>query len=166
MAQGERSRRDHLSRVDRMGVGPRIVIQREDDRDMRAIRELTQIPNLGAAPELEKIHAAVWRRYNVRSGGLWLCRFIDGTPQREQTWLPRQRMEGCSRGHLRELRWDDGADQGRPLHRGPDQGRQPEGVRGDRGQRLLVTERRVEGRMGAAALPRPFSVGGGYPCNP
>ena len=31
-----------LDRVDRMGVGPRIVIQREDDRDMRAIREVSR----------------------------------------------------------------------------------------------------------------------------
>lgn len=68
-----------MDRVTRMGVGPRIVIQREDDRDMRAIREVTDIPNLGAAPALEAIHGVVWARYNVRSGGLWLCRYVDGT---------------------------------------------------------------------------------------
>jgi hypothetical protein len=66
-------------RIDKMGVGPRLVVQRQNDMDMRAIRELSQTPNLGAAPELEKIHGAVWQRYNVRSGGLYLCRYIDGT---------------------------------------------------------------------------------------
>jgi hypothetical protein len=68
-----------LDRVDRMGVGPKVIVQREKDRAMRGIRELSSLPDLGANPEIEKIHAAVWKRYSVRSGGLWLCRYIDGT---------------------------------------------------------------------------------------
>ena len=77
--RGEAETMDRIAdRVDKMGVGPRLVVQRED-RDMRGIRELSSVPDLDAAPELEEIHAAVWRKYNVRSGGLWLCRYIDGT---------------------------------------------------------------------------------------
>lgn len=68
-----------LSRVDRLGVGPKIVVQREGDRAMRAIRELSALPDLGASPKIEAIHAAVWGEFEVRSGGLWLCRFVDGT---------------------------------------------------------------------------------------
>jgi hypothetical protein len=66
-------------RVSQMGVGPRLIVQRDSDREMLSIRELTRIPDLGAAPALEEIHAAVWQAFNVRSGGLWLCRYIDGT---------------------------------------------------------------------------------------
>lgn len=67
-----------VARVQKMGVGPKILVQRED-RDVLSVRELTQLPDLGAAPAVEEIHAAVWRNFDVRSGGLWLCRFIDGT---------------------------------------------------------------------------------------
>jgi hypothetical protein len=62
-----------------MGVGPRLVIQREKDMEGMGIREVSRTPNLGAAPKIEEIHAAVWQRFDVRSGGLWLCRYIDGT---------------------------------------------------------------------------------------
>jgi hypothetical protein len=67
-------------RVSRMGVGPKLIIQRKSNRDQLSIREVEAIvPNLNAAPELEKIHGAVWSNFDVRSGGLYLCRFIDGT---------------------------------------------------------------------------------------
>jgi hypothetical protein len=67
-------------RVSRMGVGPKLVTQRKSDKEQLSIREIQAVvPNLGAAPELEKIHAAVWQEFDVRSGGLYLCRFIDGT---------------------------------------------------------------------------------------
>jgi hypothetical protein len=67
-------------RVSRMGVGPKLITQRKSDREQLSIREVEAVvPNLNAAPELEKIHAAVWNEFDVRSGGLYLCRFIDGT---------------------------------------------------------------------------------------
>ena len=72
-----------ISRVDqrtsRMGLGPKLIVQRRSDRSQLSIREVEAIPDLGAAPELEKIHAAVWAEFDVRSGGLYLCRYIDGT---------------------------------------------------------------------------------------
>jgi len=62
-----------------MGLGPKLIVQRRSDRSQLSIREVEAIPDLGAAPELEKIHAAVWAEFDVRSGGLYLCRYIDGT---------------------------------------------------------------------------------------
>ena len=46
---------------------------------MLSIREIAAVPDLGAAPAIEEIHGAVWEAFPVRSGGLWYCRFIDGT---------------------------------------------------------------------------------------
>jgi len=81
-----RKRSDIVERVEgrmkRMGVGPKLIVQRFSDREQLGIREIEAapaIPDLGAAPEIEKIHAAVWAEFDVRSGGLWLCRYIDGT---------------------------------------------------------------------------------------
>jgi hypothetical protein len=79
-----RQKGDILDRVDRrvsrMGVGPKLIVQRKSDREQLSIREVEAIvADLGAAPELEKIHGAVWSNFDVRSGGLYLCRFIDGT---------------------------------------------------------------------------------------
>jgi len=68
-----------LERVDRAGVGPKIIVQRENDREMLSIREVTLVPDLGANETIEEVHAAVFDEFDVRSGGLWLCRFIDGT---------------------------------------------------------------------------------------
>ena len=65
--------------MSKMGVGPKLVVQRQRDRDMLSIREITNEPDLGAAPAIEEIHHYVWEGHPVRSGGLWLCRFIDGT---------------------------------------------------------------------------------------
>jgi len=66
-------------RTGAMGLGPKLIVQRKSNRDQLSIREIAAIVDLGAAPELEKIHAAVWSEFDVRSGGLYLCRFIDGT---------------------------------------------------------------------------------------
>jgi len=69
-------------RMARLGIGPKLIIQRQSDMEQLSIREVEAapaIPDLGAAPEIEKIHAAVWAEFDVRSGGLWLCRYIDGT---------------------------------------------------------------------------------------
>jgi hypothetical protein len=81
-----RAKKDLIGQVERrtsrMGVGPKLIVQRQSDMEQLSIREVElapSIPDLGAAPEIEKIHAAVWAEFDVRSGGLWLCRFIDGT---------------------------------------------------------------------------------------
>lgn len=65
--------------VDKMGVGPKLMVRRKVDLEVLSIREVTKTPELGAAPEIEAIHGAVWAKFDVRSGGLWLCRYIDGT---------------------------------------------------------------------------------------
>jgi hypothetical protein len=81
-----RSEPDAVQRIDaltsRLGVGPKLIVQRESDMEQLSIREVTSkpsFPDLGAAPEIEAIHAEVWAEFDVRSGGLWFCRFIDGT---------------------------------------------------------------------------------------
>jgi len=69
-------------RVSRMGVGPRLITQRDGDRKQLSIREIEAVvPDLGAHPDVEKIHAAVWKAFDVRSGGIYLCRRIDGSSQ-------------------------------------------------------------------------------------
>jgi hypothetical protein len=79
---------DILDRIDRrtsrMGIGPKLIVQRDSDRKQLSIREVDvgpAIPDLGAHPDVEKVHAAVWNKFDVRTGGLYLCRFIDGTNQ-------------------------------------------------------------------------------------
>jgi len=81
-----RSKAETVDRVNRrtgrMGVGPKLIVQRQSDLEQLSIREVDAapaIPELGAAPALEAIHAAVWSKFDVRSGGVFLCRFIDGT---------------------------------------------------------------------------------------
>jgi len=81
-----RSRGETMDRIDRrcssMGVGPKLIVQRDTDRKQLSIREVIAqpaVPDLGAHPDVEKIHAAVWREFDVRSGGIYLCRNIDGT---------------------------------------------------------------------------------------
>lgn len=71
-----------LARVDRLGVGPKLIVQRERDFEQLSIREVDRapaIPDLGAHPTIERLHADAWDQFPVRSGGLWLCRYIDGT---------------------------------------------------------------------------------------
>lgn len=68
-----------IDRLEKMGVGPKLIVQRERDHEGLAIREVTTSPDLGAAPAIEAIHGAVWAKFTCRSGGLWLCRYIDGT---------------------------------------------------------------------------------------
>jgi hypothetical protein len=78
-----RTEKDLLSRVKNIvvkaGVGPKLIIQRENDREMLSVREVAVKPDLGANPAIEAIHWEVWPKFPVRSGGLWLCRYIDGT---------------------------------------------------------------------------------------
>jgi hypothetical protein len=82
-----RKERDAVERLDdrmaRMGVGPKLIVQRENDREMLSIREVSlapKIPELGANPHIEKSHGLTYGKFHdLRSGGVWLCRFIDGT---------------------------------------------------------------------------------------
>lgn len=70
-----------LGQMDRAGVGPKIIVQREKDRESLSIREVSITPDLGADPVIEEWHALVFEEFEVRSGGLWLCRRIDGSSQ-------------------------------------------------------------------------------------
>ena len=70
-------------RMARMGVGPKLIVQRESDMAQLSIREVSAeplIPDLGINPHIEKSHALTYAEFNdLRSGGGFLCRFIDGT---------------------------------------------------------------------------------------
>lgn len=74
-------RLDH--RMARMGVGPKLIVQRERDRDQLSIREVSaepRIPDLGCHPTIEKSHALTYAEFpDLRSGGVFLCRFVDGS---------------------------------------------------------------------------------------
>jgi hypothetical protein len=71
------------TRMARMGVGPKLIVQREKDKAQLSIREVSAgplIPDLGANPHIEKSHALTYARFDdLRSGGVWLCRNVDGT---------------------------------------------------------------------------------------
>lgn len=71
-------------RVDEMGVGPKLIIQRRSDGEQLSIREVAlppKIPDLGAAPLLELLSWEVVQEFGpiLRDGGLYVCRFVDGT---------------------------------------------------------------------------------------
>ena len=71
------------NRMERMGVGPKLIVQRERDKAQLSIREVSSapaIPDLGANPHIEKSHALTYAEFDdLRSGGVWVCRYIDGT---------------------------------------------------------------------------------------
>lgn len=71
------------TRMDRMGVGPKLIVQRQRDMAQFSIREVSAapaIPDLGCNPHIEKSHALTYARFDdLRSGGVWLCRNVDGT---------------------------------------------------------------------------------------
>lgn len=83
-------------RLQRIPFAEVIIVQREaGDRDQLSIRKLHPDPplaDLNANPLLEAAHAAVWTEFkgDVRSGGAWLCRYIDGTHtvSRHGFWKP------------------------------------------------------------------------------
>jgi len=70
-------------RMGRMGVGPKLIVQRENDQEQLSIREVSaepKIPDLGCSPHIEKSHGLTYAEFDdLRSGGVFLCRFIDGT---------------------------------------------------------------------------------------
>jgi len=64
--------------------GTKLIVQRQADTQQLSIRAIEPEPpiaDLGCHPEVERIHASVWNQFrgNVRSGGIYVCRFIDGT---------------------------------------------------------------------------------------
>jgi hypothetical protein len=71
------------TRMERMGVGPKLIVQRAKDEAQLSIREVSAeplIPDLGCNPHIEKSHALTYTRFDdLRSGGVWLCRNVDGT---------------------------------------------------------------------------------------
>lgn len=74
-----------IERMDTMGVGPKLIVQRESDGDQLSIREVAvgpKIPELFANPHIEKAHALIYDEFGpelLRSAGIWLCRYVDGT---------------------------------------------------------------------------------------
>ena len=94
-----------------MGCGPKLICQREHDREQLSIRELeaeVPHPDLGCAPELERIHFAVWDEFNdVRSGGRFLCRFIDGTSTVSKHGYLTDEWRGAAEDIFREGDMDD-----------------------------------------------------------
>jgi hypothetical protein len=67
--------------VTKLGVGPKLIIQRKPDGEQLSIREVTRTPDLGAHPKIEEGHGMVWSKFDVRSGGLYVCRRIEGSSQ-------------------------------------------------------------------------------------
>ncbi len=74
-----------LERTDRVGVGPKLIVQRRSDMEQLSIRELEiepDYPDLGCNPYTEEVHYALREEFGkgaLRSGGRYLCRFVDGT---------------------------------------------------------------------------------------
>lgn len=74
-------------RTARPDVGPKIIIQRKSgDQDELSIREVMDVPmivDLHAHPMIEKSHTLTYNKFKgqLRSGGIWLCRKIDGSSQ-------------------------------------------------------------------------------------
>lgn len=73
------------ARVDEMGVGPKLIIQRRGDGEQLSIREVEvepPRPDLGCNPLTEDVHYALREEFGddaLRSGGRYLCRFVDGS---------------------------------------------------------------------------------------
>jgi len=74
-----------MARADAMGVGPKLIVQRESDERQLSIREVAaapEIPELYADPAIEEAHAHIYDEFGaniLRSAGVWLCRYVDGT---------------------------------------------------------------------------------------
>lgn len=67
-----------------MPVGEKLIVQRESDDEQLSIRKVTRlvVPDLHAAPELELLVAETYEEFGdplLRDGGLWYCRYVDGT---------------------------------------------------------------------------------------
>lgn len=72
-------------RTARQGVGPKLIIQRRtpnlDELSIREVDDHPTIPDLNAHPGIEKSHALTYEKFRgkLRSGGIWYCRYVDGT---------------------------------------------------------------------------------------
>lgn len=67
-----------------MEVGEKLIVQRESDGEQLSIRILESlfIPDLGASPMIELLSAELVAEFGMdllRDGGLYVCRFVDGT---------------------------------------------------------------------------------------
>jgi hypothetical protein len=83
-----RRERDGVARVleivDRSEVGHKLVVQRESDREQLSVRQVETlfVPDLGAHPMIELLSAELVEEFSMnvlRDGGLYVCRYIDGT---------------------------------------------------------------------------------------
>jgi hypothetical protein len=86
----------------RSGVGPKIIIQRKSgDQDELSIREVMDrpsIPDLNAHPGIEKSHGLTYAKFKgqLRSGGVWYCRRIDGSSQVSKHGYRGQGWQGAA----------------------------------------------------------------------
>jgi len=86
-----------------MGVGPKLIIQRERDREQLSIREVLAelvVPDLGANPILELLSAEVVAEFGMgllRDGGLYVCRYIDGTLEVSRHGFRTNEWKGSAR---------------------------------------------------------------------
>jgi hypothetical protein len=90
-------------RTARPDVGPKIIIQRKvGDLDEFSIREVMDKPDildLNAHPGIEKSHTLTWAKFKgqLRSGGIWYCRRIDGSTQiSKHGYLRRGEWQGAA----------------------------------------------------------------------
>ena len=74
-------------RTARPDVGPKIIIQRKtgmnDELSIREVSDAPTVADLGCHPGIEKSHALAYAKFQgqLRSGGIWYCRRIDGSVQ-------------------------------------------------------------------------------------
>lgn len=83
-----RTERDGVGRAldiaTRLPVGEKLVVQRESDKEQLSVRTLESlfIPDLGASPMIELLSAELVAEFGMdilRDGGLYVCRYVDGT---------------------------------------------------------------------------------------
>jgi len=84
-----RKRKDIRQQVGRRtnfnDFGYRVFVQRKRDSKVLSIWKIEvedPIPDLGCAPDIEKAHAALVKRYGaaaIPSGGRYYCRYVDGS---------------------------------------------------------------------------------------
>jgi len=89
-------------RTARPDVGPKIVIQRksgnQDELSIREVFDAPTIPDLNAHPGIEKSHALTYAKFRgqLRSGGIWYCRRIDGSSQVSKHGYRGERWQGAA----------------------------------------------------------------------
>ena len=160
LAAGKDGQRDPESNG-QDGHRSQLVVQRQSDMDMRAIRELAALPDLGGA-ELRRIHAAVGLRYDVRPVDVWLCRYVDGTSTvskhgyQASTWKGTAEDIFVNSGGMSEL-----VKVGQFIVDQTEEGH-PEGGDGDRGQRHWQPSTGWQDLRGSTALHVHTDIGGQF----